>query len=96
MVTTFGARPLVPRTCATAAASATCAAACAAACAAVGRRCGRHAREGLLLARLEQAAVVLELLELCLELGEEHLGGSRGGERGDMRTARGREGTWGT
>ena len=102
MVTTFRARPLVSRTRTTAAAAtaatATCTAACAATCTAATthRRCGRHARYGLLFTSLEQAAVVLELLELCLELGEEHLGGSRGGERGDMRTARGREGTWGT
>ena len=84
-VVTFRARPLVPRTCTTAAAAtaatATCAAACAATCTAATthRRCGRHARDGLLLTSLEQAAVVLELLELRLELGEEHLGESGGG-----------------
>ena len=72
VVTTVRARPLVPRTTASAAAAAS---------AATHRR-GRHARDGLLLPRLEQAAVVLELLELRLELGEEHLGGGGGGGGG--------------
>ena len=62
VVTTVRARPLVPRTTASASASTS---ASASASAATHRR-GRHARDGLLLPSLEQAAVVLELLELRL------------------------------
>ena len=93
MLTTFRARPLVPRTCATATASASAATAtCAATCTAATtrRRCGRPARDRLLLTSLEQAAIVLELLELGLELSEEHLGES-GGEGGVCVAVGGRE-----
>jgi hypothetical protein len=100
VLTTFRARPLVPRTCATATASASAATAtCAATCTAATtcRRCGRPARDRLLLTSLEQAAIVLELLELGLELSEEHLGESGGGggggwQWGDVKSREGKLG----